>query len=362
MNEELHHVFDFAIADRAALPLLPHLDRALVAAALVDAVVVHEDAVLRVDHAEAAHPEVAVVDVLGDCLRVRERNRPADLRLFFHLVVPLFRELLHSRENALRVLGVLIGILLDVGGGLAGGTVVLRVEALRGPRRRRTNEKAVIERRQRELLARLLARAHARVLPLQRVRSQQLLAIHVLNDLILYLKVIIVTRRKLNQSCTRKAAARSHMNLRDLDGRRRRNLNLAHDMIVRLAVVVRARIVVATQLPRAICVFITFTAQFLIFTAQLITILRSDARRRAGEALGARRHRDLLGQRQLLVRLALHFARRIFLTRLGHFAFAIVLGARLLTSRSGREQTLTYLQREVDENLIRRDVRNTMSH
>lgn len=152
------------------------------------------------------------------------------------------------------------------------------------------------------------------------------------------------------------------MNLRDLDGRRRRNLDLTHNMIVRLAVVVRTRVVVATQLPRAISVFTTFTAQFLIFTAQLITILRSDARRRAGEALGARRHRDLLGQRQLRVRLALHLARRIFLTRLGHFAFAIVLGARLLTSRSGRVKVLTYLQREVDENLIRRDVRNTMSH
>ena len=48
------NIFDFAIADWAALSLLPNFDGAFVAAAQMKAVVVNEDSVLGVHHAEPA--------------------------------------------------------------------------------------------------------------------------------------------------------------------------------------------------------------------------------------------------------------------------------------------------------------------
>jgi len=71
MNEKFRDVFDFTIAYRTTLPLLPHLYRTLVAAAQVEAVVVHKDPILRIRHAEATQSEVAVVYICERIISLR---------------------------------------------------------------------------------------------------------------------------------------------------------------------------------------------------------------------------------------------------------------------------------------------------
>lgn len=191
MNEELRNVFDFAIANWATLPLLPHLDRALVAAAQMQTILMDKDAIFRVHHAEPAHSQVAVVDVGGIVGLGLVQRWPAPCRgrqIESELPLTLLRKLLDSRQNPLAV-SVLIRILLDVRRGLTGGKVVLGVEALRGDGRRRTPEEALVAVPE-KLLTRVLARAHARVDPLQRLRPvRHVLPTNALNQLILYLIV-----------------------------------------------------------------------------------------------------------------------------------------------------------------------------
>lgn len=140
MNEQLGDVLDLAVADRAALPLLPHLHRALVATAEVQTVVVHEDAVLGVHHAEAAQPEVAVVDIRSRVFRQRvgERRRAQAQRIQrrfrFDSPLALLRELLDARQDPLTV-RVLIGVVLDRRRCLTRREVRLRVKTAGGTRR-----------------------------------------------------------------------------------------------------------------------------------------------------------------------------------------------------------------------------------
>lgn len=144
-------------------------------------------------------------------------------------------------------------------------------------------------------------------------------------------------------------------NLGYLDGRRWRHSNLSHDFLIvtisvgwnsQLAIlaIVGAGVVVTTQLAGAVSVFTIFTFK-LIVIVQLITIFRSNTWR--DRLLGSRRNCGLLQcwRVNLFIRIALDFSRRIILTLLGHFAFAAVLGARLLTFRSWREEALTFLKR-----------------
>lgn len=189
MYEELRNIFNFAIANRATFSLLPHFHRAFITAAQVQAVLVDEDAVLRVHHAEATSSQVAVVYVgRVVVLRVVQRRSAAGRwrGIKYHLPMAFLRELLDTCQNSLAV-SFLIRILLDVRGGLAGGKIVLRVETLCGDRRRRTYEEAIFAGRQ-ELLARVLARTQPRILPLQRLRPKRhILSTNALNQLIFYL-------------------------------------------------------------------------------------------------------------------------------------------------------------------------------
>lgn len=228
MNKKLCHVFDFAVTDRAAFSLLPHLHGALVAAAQVEAIVVNEHAVLRVHHAEAAQTQVAVVDVFrlrvwrrslfrqrvwrGRSLfwqrvwrqgrsilrlRVREWRRPNvqqrrlhQLCLRLHLTFLQQRKLFNTCQNSLAV-SFIIRILLDLRRCLTGGVVALRVEAPWRSRWRRSCQTSFLGGRWRQqLLTRILARTESRVFPVEGVgalETEDILTIHILNYLIFYL-------------------------------------------------------------------------------------------------------------------------------------------------------------------------------
>ena len=171
VNEKFRDIFDFAVANRATFSLLPHFHRALVTTAEMQAVLMDENSIFRVHHAESAHSQVAVVDVGRVVGLGFAKWRPAaGRRRQFKLQLPMtfFRKLLDTFQNSLAV-GFLIRILLDVCGRLAGGKIDLRVEALCGHRRRRTRQKTFLDVRE-WFLARLLTRAHSRIFPFQRLR------------------------------------------------------------------------------------------------------------------------------------------------------------------------------------------------
>lgn len=149
-----------------------------------------------------------------------------------------------------------------------------------------------------------------------------------------------MTRRQRDQSGARVAAA---FNLGDLDGRGRRDLDLAYDQPVVALAIIGTRVVVAAQLAGAVRMFIISTFK-LIFNVQLVTVLRCRHGRVGRQTIGARRQRDLLGARNVRVGLALDLAGGELLDGLRHLALAVKLGARLLTSRSGWKQTFTYLK------------------
>lgn len=72
MNEKFRDIFNFAIANRAAFSLFPNLHRALVTATQMQTVLMNEDTIFWVDHAETTQAQVGVVDVVG--LRVEKRR------------------------------------------------------------------------------------------------------------------------------------------------------------------------------------------------------------------------------------------------------------------------------------------------
>lgn len=61
MDKQFCHILDFSIANGAALAFLPHFDGAFVATAQVKAIVVHENAIFRVGHAETTQSQIAFV-------------------------------------------------------------------------------------------------------------------------------------------------------------------------------------------------------------------------------------------------------------------------------------------------------------